>query len=328
MGEDGPPGKGFARLATDPLMPRVVDSKTIGAGRTRAASRSRTDRWWGPLYALPAIGLVVAFLGYPLVSIVYHAFTRWDGFSPEQWIGLANFGYMLNDPIFASALRNNVFFALAVPILLVLPLVLAFLIHERIPGWRIYRWTYFLPAVFAIVVIGILAKFTIQVDGPFNALLRSVGLGTFAIDWLADASTALPAILVVVVWTQFGYNVVLYLAAMSGIDPDLPEAARIDGASDWQVLRHIYVPGLRRVMEIILVSNMILAFAFMFPYIYTITNGGPGFSTYVAEFFIYNTAFTFHQMGYASALGLSLTALIVILGFFQIRFLTRGTDLA
>jgi ABC-type sugar transport system permease subunit len=80
------------------------------------------------------------------------------------------------------------------------------------------------------------------------------------------------------------------------------------------------------VMEIILVTNMILAFAFMFPYIYTMTNGGPGFETYVAEFYIYNSAFTFHELGYASAMGLALTALIVVLGFFQIRVLTRGTE--
>ena len=79
-------------------------------------------------------------------------------------------------------------------------------------------------------------------------------------------------------------------------------------------------------MEIILVTNMILAFAYMFPYIYTITNGGPGFQTYVAEFYIYNSAFTFHQLGYASAMGLALTGLIVILGIFQIRILTRGAE--
>jgi ABC-type sugar transport system permease subunit len=286
----------------------------------------RGERSWGPLYAAPAVLLVLAFLGYPLVSLGVHAFTRWDGFSPEQWVGLKNFGDMLSDSQFKAALINNVFFALAVPILLVGPLILAYLIHRRIPGWRIYRWTYFLPAVFSIVVVGILAKFIITYDGPLNALFRSVGLGGLSIDWLADASTALPAILVVVVWTQFGYNVVLYLAAMSGIDPNLPEAARIDGGDDWQVLRHVYVPGLRRVMEIILVTNMILAFAFMFPYVYTITNGGPGFQTYVAEFYIYNTAFTFHHLGYASALGLALTGLVVVLGFFQIRILTRGSE--
>lgn len=296
------------------------------ADRRTSRGPRHAERWWGPLYALPALVLILAFLGYPLLNIGYHAFTKWDGFSPEQWTGLRNFDLLLKDPLFASSLLNNVFFALAVPILLVVPLFLSFLIHERIPGWRFYRWTYFLPAVFATVVIGIIAKFTITLDGPLNQGLRAVGLGGFALDWLADASTALPAILVVVIWTQFGYNVVLYLAAMSGIDPNLPEAARIDGANDWQVLRYVYVPGLRRVMEIILVTNMILAFAYMFPYIYTITNGGPGFQTYVAEFYIYNSAFTFHQLGYASAMGLALTGLIVVLGIIQIRILTRGAE--
>ena len=266
----------------------------------------------------------MGFIGYPLVSIVVHAFTRWDGFSPEVWVGVQNFQLLIADPQFAAALRNNVLFALSVPVLVIVPLVLAFLIHQRIPGWRIYRWTYFLPAVFATVVIGILTKFTFDLDGPLNETLRSVGLGGLALNWLADASTAIPVILIVLIWTQFGYSIVLYLAGMSGIDPNLPEAARIDGASDWQVLRHVFVPELRRVMEIILVTTTITAFAYMFPYIYTITNGGPGFQTYVAEYYIYNSAFTFHHLGYASAMGMVLAALIALIGFVQIRVLTRG----
>jgi ABC-type sugar transport system permease subunit len=157
-------------------------------------------------------------------------------------------------------------------------------------------------------------------------VLSGIGLGGLTRDWLGDGSTALPSILFVVVWANFGYNVVLYLAGMSAIDQQLPEAARIDGASQLQVLRHVYVPGLRRVLEIVLVINTITAFASMFTYIFTITNGGPGFSTFVVEFAIYNNAFAFQQLGYACAMGLSLTLVIVALGFFQIRALTGGAD--
>jgi ABC-type sugar transport system permease subunit len=131
---------------------------------------------------------------------------------------------------------------------------------------------------------------------------------------------------VVLIWANFGYNTVMYLAGISGIDPQLPEAARMDGANAWQVLRHVYVPGLRRVMEIVLVTSTITAFAWMFAYIFTITNGGPGFSTYVTEFYIYNNAFGFQRMGYASAIGLVLTVLISTLGFVQIRILTKGAE--
>jgi ABC-type sugar transport system permease subunit len=289
-------------------------------------STQRSERWWGPLYALPGIMLIAAFIGYPLISIVYHAFTKWDGFGTPTWNGLRNFELLASDSQFWASLANNVFFALSIPVLLIVPLVLAYYIHSRIRGWRLFRWTYFLPAVFATVVVGIIARFTFALDGPINEALTSVGLGGLALNWLADSSTALPAILIVLVWAQFGYNVVLYLAGISGIDPSLPEAARIDGASDRQIMRHVYVPGLRRVMEIVLVTNTITVLAFMFPYVYTITNGGPGFKTYVAEFYIYNSAFTFHRMGYASAMGMLLTVIIAVIGFIQIRVLTRGSD--
>ncbi len=286
----------------------------------------RAEAWWGPIYALPAVFTVVAFIGVPAVSMAYHAFTRWNGYSEPTWIGLTNFEYLLQDPQFFIALRNNFLFAISVPIQLVVPLVLAFLIHERVFGWRFYRWTYFVPAVYSTVVVGLLAKIILNVNGPLNEALGSIGLQSLQFDWLLNTQTSIPAILLVVVWANFGYSVVMYLAGMSGIQPDLPDAARIDGAGRWQVLRYVYVPGLRRVMEIVLVTNTITAFAYMFTYIYTITNGGPGFNTYVTELLIYNNAFSFQRMGYASAMGFVLTLLISVLGYFYIRALTGGRE--
>ena len=113
-------------------------------------------------------------------------------------------------------------------------------------------------------------------------------------------------ILLVVVWANFGYNVLIFLAGMSALDPQLAEAARIDGAR-LGILWHVYRADLRRVIEIVLVINTITAFAYMFTYIYTITNGGPGFRPYVSEFYIYTQAFTAQRLGYASAMGLGLT---------------------
>jgi multiple sugar transport system permease protein len=283
---------------------------------------TRSERLWGPLYAAPAIALVVAFIGYPLGSIVYHALTRWDGLSPPTWVGLHNFKVLLHDSVFWHALRNNVLFAISVPIEVFGALVLASLIHERIPGWRFFRSTFFLPAVFSTVVVGILAGVVLEPDGPLNAALGAVGLGALKRNWLASAGSSIPMIILIVVWANFGYSVLIYLAGMSSLDPQLGEAARIDGAGSWRILWRVYAPNLRRVMELVLVINTITAFAYMLTYVYVITKGGPGFSTYSAEFFIYDTAFTFQQLGYASAVGLVLTAIIAVLGFFQIRAIT------
>ncbi len=263
------------------------------------------------------------FVAYPFGSILYHAFTRWDGIAPAQWVGLHNFRVLWQDPIFLNALKNNAIFALSVPIQLVLPLVVAYVIHRRVPGWRIFRATIFLPAVYAAVVVGILTSTVLQLDGPLNQALGAVGLDSLEHEWLGSSSTSIPLILLVVVWTNFGYNVLLYLAGMSAVDPALEEAARIDGAGWLRILFSVIVPNLRRVLEIVLVVNTITAFAFMFTYIYTITNGGPGTDTYVSEFYIYQQAFTNQNMGYAAAIGVTLVVIVLAIGFFQIRILTR-----
>ena len=275
---------------------------------------------------VPALALVVMFIGYPFGSIVFHSFTRWDGIAPAQWVGVHNFRVLWHDPLFLRSLRNNGIFALSVPIQVVLPLLVAYVIHRRVPGWRFFRSTVFLPAVYATVVIGILTATVLQLDGPLNQALGSVGLGSLKHEWLGSSSTSLPVILVVLVWTNFGYNVLLYLAGMSAIDPSLEEAARIDGAGWLRILFSVITPNLRRVLEIVLVVNTITAFAFMFAYIYTITNGGPGTDTYVSEFYIYQQAFTNQNMGYAAAVGVTLVVIVLGIGLFQIRVLTRERD--
>jgi len=266
---------------------------------------------------------VSVFVAYPFGSVLYHAFTRWDGINPPQWVGLHNFQLLWSDPIFRTALRNNAIFALSVPILVVMPLIVAFAIHRRVPGWRLFRATIFLPAVYATVVIGILTATVLQLDGPLNQALAGVGLTGLQREWLGSANTSIPLILMVVVWTSFGYNVLLYLAGMSAIDPSLEEAARIDGAGWMRILVSVVAPNLRRVLELVLVVNTFAASPFMFTYVYTITNGGPGSDTYVSEFYIYQQAFTNQNMGYAAAIGVVLVLIVFAVGLFQIRVLTR-----
>jgi multiple sugar transport system permease protein len=283
------------------------------------------DRMWGVIYALPALALVLAFIAYPLTSVVYHSFTAWDGINPPEWVGFENFSQLLDDPVFRTALRNNALFALSVPIQVTVPLLLAWLIYERIPGWRFFRSTFFLPAVISTVVVGIVAQVVFRLDGPLNALLGNVGLGALQTEWLGSAGTSIPSVLLVVVWANFGYNTLIYLAGMSALDPALREAARMDGARPLRVLFSVVAPNLKRVMELVLVTSTVTAFAFMFAYIYVITNGGPGFDTYVTEFLIYKQAFAFGRSGYACAVGVVLVVITASIGMLQIRLLTRGS---
>jgi len=279
------------------------------------------------VYAAPIVALVATFVVYPVGSIVYHSFTRWDGISPAKWIGVANYTRLIHDETFHVAIRNNLLFALAVPLWVIVPLVVAVLLHERIPGWRFFRATVFVPAVLSTVVVGIVWSAILGFDGPLNTFLRSLGLGGLAHEWLADARYSIPAIMIVVLWAGFGYNTLIFLAGLAAVDEELFAAARVDGAGWWQRLWYVTIPSLRRTIELVTVLNVIGAFAYMFTYIYVITGGGPGFDTYVTEYYVYQQAFSFGNMGYASAVGVFLMLITIAVAVLQVRTLVgrRGS---
>ena len=247
------------------------------------------------------------FVAYPFGSILYHAFTRWDGIAPAQWVGLAQLPDALARPDLPHALRNNAIFALSVPIQMVLPLLVAYAIHRRVPGWRLFRATVFLPAVYATVVIGILTATVLQLERPaeLGARRRRPRRAASTSGW-RSASTSIPLILL-----DRGLDELRLqrpaLPRRHERDRPVARGGRTDRRGRLAAHpRFVIVPNLRRVMEIVLVVNTITAFAFMFTYIYTITNGGPGNDTYVSEFYIYQQAFTNQNMGYAAAIGVML----------------------
>ena len=169
------------------------------ASATNFSGRRRLQNClWGYFYALPAVGIVVTFVGYPLGSVVQHSFTQWDGFSSPRWVGLKNFRSLWHDPIFITAITNNAIFAISVPIIVVASLILAYLIHERVPGWRFFRSTFFLPAIYSTVVVGIIASVVLLPEGAVNQVLGNVGLSGLKQNWLTDTNTALGWIIAVV----------------------------------------------------------------------------------------------------------------------------------
>jgi ABC-type sugar transport system permease subunit len=279
---------------------------------------------WGYAAALPAAVLLAIFFVYPVIIIGLHAFTSWDGIEPATFNGLNNFATLLGDGDFLTALRNNGLFALFVPVQVVLSLVVAMLLYERTPGWRLFRAIFFLPVVMSPVVIGIVWTAIFNVQGPLNLILEAVGLGALRTNWLAAPVTSLPAMMVVVLWASFGFNMSLFLSGLSTLPPVLIDAARVDGAGWWTTLIHVIAPSLRRVIELVVVLNLITAFAFMLPYVFVMTGGGPGRQTFVVEFLIYDEGFTFGNVGYASAISLALFAIVSVLMLVYVRMLGRS----
>jgi ABC-type sugar transport system permease subunit len=313
------------RLATEG--PRAFGSlRRRGSHRARGRDASGTiegGRLWALAFGVPALVLLVVFFLYPFAVIAFHSFTEWDGIGPSEWIGLENFSQLIDDEALRVALKNNFLFAAVVPIQVAISLVIAVLLYERTPGWRLFRAVFFLPVVMSPIVIGLMWTSIFNVDGPLNVLLDAVGLDGVSRDWLAKSETSIPAMMVVVLWATFGFNMTIFLAGLSSMAPVLLDAARVDGAGWFSTLWHVIVPSQRRVIELVFVLNLITAFSYMLPFVFVMTGGGPGHDTYVAELLIYDEGFNFGNLGYASALSVVLFAVVSVLMVAYIRLLRR-----
>ncbi len=203
------------------------------------------------------------------------------------------------------------------PLVLFFSLVCAALIYEEVWGWRFFRVVFFMPSVISTVVIGTLFRRLFDYSGPINQIL--IGLGNEPIDWLARGSTSMIVIILVLVWSGFGYGMLVLLSAMTAIDPTIFESARLDGANWWQRLRFITIPLIAKVIAFLTVINVIYTFLSLFGLIYVLTNGGPGYETTTLDYFIYQKAFSGFDFGQAAALALMLAVITLILTVIQLR---------
>jgi ABC-type sugar transport system permease subunit len=262
------------------------------------------------LLLLPAFALLGWLLAYPAGDAFHLALTSWDGFSSPQSVGLRNFGDLLHDKQFKESILHNLAIVAAMPIWIGLPYGLAWGLHSKIPGWRFFRIAFFLPVVLSPVVIGAYYGIVLRPDGPLNGLLSSIGLGGLTHEWLNDPSIALPVVIGIIIWATFGIGVLIFLSGLSNLDTEQIDAARVDGASPWQIQRHVIFWQLLPVIEFWTVLVVIASFTAFFPLIFTLTHGGPGTATYTVDFDLYQEAFTAGRLGYSSAIGVALLLMI------------------
>jgi ABC-type sugar transport systems, permease components len=273
----------------------------------------------------PVILALVIFMAIPIVNVVYHSFTLWDGLQ-VRLIGFDNYINMLTNSDFWYILSNNLLYLIAVPVIILLSLVVAVLIYEELPGWKFFRSVFFLPYVLSAVVVGYLFRSIFAYSGPINKILNAIGLNGLVIDWLSSRGTAIAVIILAVAWTQFGYGMLVYLAGMSSISPSVFEASKIDGANWWQRFVHVILPMLIRTTEFLVILNTIFAFTSLFDYIYTITRGGPGYDTMPINYWIYMKAFRSNEMGFACALAIVLFVILLVVALIQRKVVNRADD--
>ena len=293
----------------------------------RTYKSRNSDGFWGPVFIAPAIIMLVVLRFYPLMRGIGYSLTDWNGINPPEFIWFANYQRLLfQDPLFRSSVFNFLQILVTLPIWVLLPLVLAVAIYRRVPGARVFRVAYFLPYVLSVVIIASIFTLLLRMDGAVNSVLALVGLDVLRTDWLGTIDTALPSVIAVAIWANFGLGVLIFLAALATMNTDLIDAATVDGANDWQILRHVVIPSIRPTIEFYTVLQLKMMLAGMFVYIFILTSGGPGSSTYLPEFLIWENMGSLNRPGYASAIGTTIFFLFMFVIIIQVRMMTQRDD--
>lgn len=253
------------------------------------------------LFVLPLFALIAIVVVVPAASGIAHSFTNWSPGYPSPWVGLRNYLDLAHSQTFREILRNEGVFLLGVPLWTLLPVTIALLLHERVPFAGMFRTIFFFPAVLSPAIIGILFRAILRPDGLLNAFLASIGLGALQQSWLDDPSLVKPVLICLLAWAGLGTGVIIFSAALSSVSPELFEAAEMDGASWFQRLRYVMLPGIAPLIALYVVWQIIGVFLFIFGWIYVLTRGGPGFASTTIDYDIYNNAFSFGYYGIAAA---------------------------
>lgn len=308
----------------------VVDAKP--RRRTPAVAVPRSGRvrrgpWWTWLaLVLPGLTLFTVFELYPLVRTFVLSLYRWDGFSPPEFVGVANFRSALTDAVFWTAVRHSLMYAAGTTVAkLVLGLVIALVLDRQMRGRAVYRSLVFAPALMSYVAVALLWSLLFNPSlGPVARMFAPLGLVDPELGILGDPDRALAAVMVVDVWKWVGYHAVLFLAGLSLVSRDQVEAATVDGASAAQRLRHVTLPAIRQ----IIVINVIIALAGAmnaFDLVFVMTKGGPYRSSELMLTYMYSVAFSQNRFGLASAIACVLFAAVGLMTLVVFRIGRAGT---
>ena len=278
----------------------------------------------GYLFLLPAMIVLLMIFFAPVVAAFFLSLTDFDIYAladsgNSRWVGWENYRQLLGEPIFWRSLVNTLYFAgIGGPLTVVMSLLAALLVSSKLARFRgFWRTVYFAPVVTTMVAVAIVWRYLYHTRyGMFNVVLGWIGLGP--IDWLGSTRWAMPAIILLAVWKNFGYNMVIFVAGLQSIPEEMFEAARIDGAGSWQTFWRIKLPLLAPTFLFVGVTTMIGYFQ-LFAEPYVMTRGGPELSTYSLVMFMYEEGFRFWRVGFASAIAFILFLIVLAATAIQLR---------
>jgi raffinose/stachyose/melibiose transport system permease protein len=298
----------------------------VGRPRSGAHRRVRRGRLSvAMLFLLPAALLYLIFVVVPSVQAVYYSLYRWNGIEPlTRFAGLDNYRLALGDTIFRSSVGHTVvIIVLSLVIQLPFALWVAIVLNRQIRGRTFFRIVFFMPYVLSEVVTGILWNLLLRPDGgPVNSMLAGVGLDSLTNDWLAEPSTVLPTLFVIISWKYFGFHMILYLAGLQQIPRVLEEAATIDGASRWQVIRHVVLPLLGPTIRVSVFLSIIGALQ-LFDLVWVTTRGGPVNASSTIVTYMIDKGLRTSRVGFACGVAVVLFAASLVLALIYQRYVLR-----
>lgn len=277
------------------------------------------------LFLLPALVIFTAFVIYPILGSLYYSLTDWNGLDPSlHFVGFANFQQLLSDPTTLIDLRNTLIFAGGVMILQNgIALLLALILDGFLRRLTFLRVLFLIPAMFSALAIGYTWSYIYSpVFGFLNTFLSRIGLSAWQQDWLGNPHLTLASLIFTNSWEFMGLSMVIFLAGLQAVPAELYEAANIDGTSGWQRFRHITFPLIAPSVTINVVLTLIGSMK-TFDLIFVMTNGGPGNASESLALRIYNEAFTLNHFGYATAVGIVMSLLILGLSVLNLRILRK-----
>ena len=279
--------------------------------------RNRTrEAAGGYLFALPWLVGLSIFVFYPFIANIFYSFTEYNIIESPVWVGIDNYRVLMHDSLFWKSLSNTIYYSAVVPLQLIIALLLALLLNQKVKGQRYFRTFFYLPVLVPLVASSVLWKWMLSPNyGLVNSLLYKVGIN--GPGWFASESWSKPALILMGTWTVGG-AMIIFLATLQDIPEVLYEAAEIDGATTFKKTFHITLPLLTPAIFFNLIMGIIGSFQ-VFTQAYIITEGGPMYSTTFYVLYLYNNAFKFFRMGRASAMALILFIVIFIITLFIVK---------
>ena len=298
--------------------PAPVAAKTDEErGMSRIPGNPSNRFWW---YLIPGLLALLWIIIVPAIWNIYLSFTNYRGIRPPRWIGIDNWSRLIRDATFWASFRNSIWMIVAMVVIpILIGLILASLVFDVVQkrfGAKTastMRAVYYFPQLLPISVAALVMGWIFRPEnGALNAILKGLGLGRFQHNWLGSPDTALIFLMIIMIWIQLGYPLVIFMSGLQRVDPELYEAASLDGANWWQRFKVITLPAIKPEIFVVALTCTIAALKVFAP-VYMLTKGGPGDSTIVPSYYSYTQFFQSQQVGYGAAISTALTIVIIVI---------------